>query len=501
MNTGNAIQAPKATMSILFETSLGDIVIDLYTDASPLACTNLLKLCKLKYFNFHLFFNVQRDLLIQSGDPTGTGKGGCSAWHLVDPSAAPQYFLADPNPRRNKHDRKGLVSLAMASVDPVSGRGVAGSQFFITTTDKAGYLDGKACIVGEVAEGMDVVDRINAVFTDEQGRPLQDVRIKHTIILDDPTPDPPGLREPSRSPSPPPDVLDRVRLADDESLDDPNLDPVAAEQRKRAQEAASRALALEMMGDLPFAEIKPPENVLFVCKLNPVTRDEDLELIFSRFGTVHSCEVIRDKATGESLCYAFIEFDDREACEAAYFKMDNVLIDDRRIKVDFSQSVSKLHKEWMEGRRRGATGGVGGFANLQKRTQYRVEGEQAEDAHVEGIEKAALVFEHDADLRAGRDVDARTHETEEVPFARDPSEAGASRGAYAPSGSASGSRSRHREDRYLRDERGFGRRDVDREHERERERSGRSRYEEELERSSRRRENGGSGRYNTSRRG
>merc|ERR1712228_500574 len=54
-----------------------------------------------------------------------------------------------------------------------------------------------------------------------------------------------------------------------------------------------------------------------------------------------SCEVIRDKKTGDSLQYAFVEFDCPEACERAYFKMDNVLIDDRRIHVDFSQSVSK----------------------------------------------------------------------------------------------------------------------------------------------------------------
>ena len=53
------------------------------------------------------------------------------------------------------------------------------------------------------------------------------------------------------------------------------------------------------------------------------------------------CEVIKDWKTGESLSYAFIEFADRKSCEEAYFKMDNVLIDDRRIHVDFSQSVSK----------------------------------------------------------------------------------------------------------------------------------------------------------------
>ena len=40
------------------------------------------------------------------------------------------------------------------------------------------------------------------------------------------------------------------------------------------------------VGDLPDADVKPPENVLFVCKLNPVTTDEDLEIIFSRFGLI-----------------------------------------------------------------------------------------------------------------------------------------------------------------------------------------------------------------------
>lgn len=89
-----------------------------------------------------------------------------------------------------------------------------------------------------------------------------------------------------------------------------------------------------MVGDLPFANVRPPENVLFVCKLNPVTRDEDLELIFSRFGTIMSCQVIRDKKTGDSLQYAFIEFDKRSDAEQAYFKMQNVLVDDRRIWVD-----------------------------------------------------------------------------------------------------------------------------------------------------------------------
>ena len=48
-------------MSILLETSLGDIVIDLYTSEAPKACINFLKLCKIKYFNNCLFNFVQKD--------------------------------------------------------------------------------------------------------------------------------------------------------------------------------------------------------------------------------------------------------------------------------------------------------------------------------------------------------------------------------------------------------------------------------------------------------
>ncbi|KAL9017878.1 MAG: hypothetical protein Q9185_004827 [Variospora sp. 1 TL-2023] len=147
-----------------------------------------------------------------------------------------------------------------------------------------------------------------------------------------------------------------------------------AEKARREREARAQALTLEIVGDLPFAEVKPPENVLFVCKLNPVTEDEDLDLIFSRFGKIISCEVIREKRTGDSLQYAFIEFEDQKACEQAYFKMQGVLIDDHRIHVDFSQSVSRLSDTWRtatNSKRKNQPGGFGGAANLEKKRQYR----------------------------------------------------------------------------------------------------------------------------------
>ena len=119
--------------------------------------------------------------------------------------------------------------------------------------------------------------------------------------------------------------------------------PEQIEELLKERHARAQAQILEMVGDLPDADVKPPDNILFVCKLNPVTTSEDLELIFSRFGRIINCDVIRDKKSGDSLQYAFIEFDRPEDCEQAYFKMDNVLIDERRIHVDFSQSVSKMN--------------------------------------------------------------------------------------------------------------------------------------------------------------
>src|SRR3954464_6862649 len=96
--------------------------------------------------------------------------------------------------------------------------------------------------------------------------------------------------------------------------------------------------------------------------------DEDLELIFSRFGKILSCEVIRDKKTGDSLQYAFIEFEEQKDCERAYFKMQDVLIDDHRIHVDFSQSVSRISDVWRNAtnsKRKQQRGGWGGIDNLE----------------------------------------------------------------------------------------------------------------------------------------
>lgn len=334
---------------MMIVTSLGEIVIDLFTDRCPLTCKNFLKLCKIKYYNGCLFHTIQKDFTAQTGDPTGTGSGGDSVYKILYGDQA--RFFGDEIHLDLKHSKMGTVAMASA------GENLNASQFYITLRDDLDYLDGKHTVFGEMAEGQETLDRINEAYVDGKGRPFKNIRIKHTYILDDPFDDPPQLSElvPDASPEgkPKDEVEDDVRLEDDWVPMDEQLGMQELEEVLRAKEAHSRAVVLESVGDIPDAEIKPPDNVLFVCKLNPVTEDEDLYTIFSRFGTVTSAEIIRDFKTGDSLCYAFIEFEDKEACEQAYFKMDNALIDDRRIHVDFSQSVAKL---WSQYRRKDQTG-------------------------------------------------------------------------------------------------------------------------------------------------
>ncbi|XP_072022617.1 peptidyl-prolyl cis-trans isomerase-like 4 [Amphiura filiformis] len=325
-------------MAVLLETTLGDIVVDLYPEERPRCCLNFLKLCKIKYYNYCLFHSIQTDFMAQTGDPTGTGKGGASIFSKLYGDQA-KYFEMETSPRI-KHTKKGAVSMVN------NGSECHGSQFFFTLAENLDYLDGQHTVFGEVSEGMEILMKINEAICDKENRPYQDIRINHTVILDDPYDDPKGLEIPDRSPEPSKEQLESGRIGADEEIDDTKgMAAEEVEERFKEKEAKAKAQILEMIGDLPDADVKPPENVLFVCKLNPVTTSEDLEIIFSRFGKINSCEVIKDKVTDDSLQYAFIEFEREEDCEEAYFKMDNVLIDERRIHVDFSQSVAKVNKQ------------------------------------------------------------------------------------------------------------------------------------------------------------
>ena len=353
-------------MSVRIETNIGDFVVDLFTEDAPKASFNFLKLCKLNYYAYSIFLRCEANFLLQGGDPINTGKGGDSIWHLLNPlpDRSLRFFRDEIDVKKRKHSLRGTLSMAAAGKDKNA------SQFFITLTDNLDFLDGSCTIFGQLTSFRNILsdesDAISAdtegffdyfnneLFCDEGNRPFQDVYILKTVVISDPFPDPEGIDKlPIKSSSDPTEsFLKNKRIGAHESLDDfkgKTEEEIESELRERT--AKSNALILEIIGDLPSADVKPPENVLFVCKLNPITQSEDLKMIFSRFGQINSCEVIKDRDTGASLGYAFIEFEEKEACEQAYLKMDNVLIDDKRVKVDFSQSVSKLHKQWEDKRK------------------------------------------------------------------------------------------------------------------------------------------------------
>jgi hypothetical protein len=104
-------------------------------------------------------------------------------------------YFDDEIHKKYKFSRRGLVAMANRGAPNTNQ-----SQFFITTGDNLSYLNEKHTIFGEVAEGYEVVERINDAYVDEKGQPHQNIRLRHTVVLEDPFEDPKGFSAPERSP-------------------------------------------------------------------------------------------------------------------------------------------------------------------------------------------------------------------------------------------------------------------------------------------------------------
>ncbi|MES1908817.1 MAG: hypothetical protein MHM6MM_001684 [Cercozoa sp. M6MM] len=338
-------------MSVLLRTSLGDLTVELHTKECPKLSRNFLRLCAAHYYDNCIFHRVESDFAAKCGDPEFGLRGG------RDPEGAGtsydglrgkgDQFVADELSRHLLHDRLGTLS--MANMAPNKNA----SQFRITLRDgPVSSLDGKHSVFGRVTEGEDVLKKFNEIVVDRRtSRPLRNIRIRRALVLEDPFPADADLNEIKKLIRAERVELLKRRRKDDflDSDDEDELegkDAVARAEVLADQEARARAITLAALGDLPDADAAPPPNVLFVCKLNPVTEDEDLEMIFSQYGQVLNCDIIKDRRDGHSLGYAFVEFADEECANRAYAEMDNRLIDNRRIKVDFSQSVAKQWRKY-----------------------------------------------------------------------------------------------------------------------------------------------------------
>ncbi|HYI22998.1 MAG TPA: peptidylprolyl isomerase [Candidatus Limnocylindrales bacterium] len=148
------------------ETELGNIVIELYNESSPVAAENFVNLAEAGFYDGVGFHRIIPDFMIQGGDPNGDGSGG------------PGYEIQD-DPVVGDYTR-GQVAMARPA-----GQGGAfipdsqGSQFFIIVADSPHLAEGGYSIFGNVIEGMDIVDEIVA---QPAGGPRGDAAIEPVIM-------------------------------------------------------------------------------------------------------------------------------------------------------------------------------------------------------------------------------------------------------------------------------------------------------------------------------
>jgi len=154
----------KEMAQVKLTTNHGDIVIELYNDM-PITTGNFKKLVEQGFYDGVIFHRIIEGFMIQGGDPTGTGIGG------------PGYKIKDEftHVGGNKNNRG---TIAMANAGPNTG----GSQFFINLVDN-NFLDSKHPAFGEVIEGMDVIDEIAKVQTDNNDKPLEEVIIEKAEVI------------------------------------------------------------------------------------------------------------------------------------------------------------------------------------------------------------------------------------------------------------------------------------------------------------------------------
>jgi len=120
-------------------TDKGTLEIELNERAAPTTVANFINLAQRGYYDGLTFHRIERNFMVQGGDPLGTGTGG------------PGYRFTGETVL--KHNRPGVLSMANA------GPGTDGSQFFITHVATP-HLDGKHSVFGRVTSGLDTVYKI-----------------------------------------------------------------------------------------------------------------------------------------------------------------------------------------------------------------------------------------------------------------------------------------------------------------------------------------------------
>jgi len=193
-------------MQVMLTTDSGSMVIRL-SNRTPLHRDNFVKLVKEHFFDSLLFHRVIRDFMIQGGDPAskrakqGQQLGEGSLPYNIPPEFDTALF-----------HKRGAVAAARESDADNPGKKSSSTQFYIvegkTFTDDemdkieeklhikipenhrviyrtiggTPFLDMNYTVFGEVISGLEVVDKIASASTDNNDRPLKNIRMKITML-------------------------------------------------------------------------------------------------------------------------------------------------------------------------------------------------------------------------------------------------------------------------------------------------------------------------------
>jgi len=179
-------------MSVTLHTDLGDLKLELFCEECPKTCTNFLALCASNYYDGCLIHRNIKGFIVQTGDPTGKGKGGESIYGGDCHFSCLQSLLIvthlagtfnDEIKDILKHKVRGTLSMAN------NGPNTNGSQFFLTYAAQPS-LDLKYTVFGKLIDGFETLDALEKVPVDaKKYRPLKDIKLSGVTIHANPLAD------------------------------------------------------------------------------------------------------------------------------------------------------------------------------------------------------------------------------------------------------------------------------------------------------------------------
>jgi peptidyl-prolyl cis-trans isomerase A (cyclophilin A) len=156
-------------------TDFGTIDIQLY-DKTRFHRANFIYLTKREYFNGTQFYRVVKDFVIQGGSSDD--------YNIAKRRRKIGKYLLPPDTKRGYTHKRGAVSMPSSEIENAYKLASPFQFFIVQRLGGAKYLDGDYTVFGEVIDGMDVVDEIANVETDDGEWPLQNVYIRKVEVIE-----------------------------------------------------------------------------------------------------------------------------------------------------------------------------------------------------------------------------------------------------------------------------------------------------------------------------